>query len=542
MTTASTTTPGNNEDVNDNDDDALNVSTPHVGDIELSSSSSSLSPSGSPQKSPSVAAAIAAFGGGGGKNKNQSQTNQEQNQDQALFPTLPADMEEEEGMTNTAATPIKQAVESSLPVSPPFSPSTPPPPPPSSSDNDAIATDSNDSVSGKNNGNIAENIQETNNSSSSDDNDKMKMPIMKLLEVENELRKREDAMSNEGEFEKSTENDTSDDENTRGDNNTMENETGELMTTTDSPATDERGQSGEMMQVSDSEQEDSYCNNEVENEDEVEEEEWEGFMANYWKQSSSSATNNVINPQQVKSIIANESTDLKPCIMEPELDEEPKENALSPMRTGCMDIDMDFNDHDNDGMKSDRDTGTMNQLSVVGLECSVAMARAVKQEKGRKSQGGMNKNGMESLRIHVGKIERCRTPKKRNINEQEQEENTPLIQQQPTGSLGQEQPQPASNHVSAVAVPTMATATATLVSSSMPQDTFDMHNPDLKLLPTSTRSFDTRSDDVDKKSTKSSAQGSEVSEISRSGSWKHKTTPTPPPNLIHMTGPILTRT
>lgn len=160
----------------------------------------------------------------------------------------------------------------------------------------------------------------------------------------------------------------------------------------------------------------------VSEEEEEEEEvvEWEDFMANYWKSIGNNNNNNNTSsasssssPLQSKVIIAMEDTDMKPCEIEPDLDEEL--NALSAIRTGCMDIDMDFNDdndNDSNGKKithviSSNDNAGMNQLSMIGLECSRAMANIVVAIVNDSSTSDKKKrNGMEGLRINVGRIER----------------------------------------------------------------------------------------------------------------------------------------
>jgi len=413
--------------------------------------------------------------------------------------TLPADDMEEEatpalpllpsaddnetllaGSSEATTTPVKHSTMLEAPSSPPFSPTTPPPPPSSSP------------------------LHENDNPG--------KIPIVKILEVENELRKRE-ATNNDGDLDRVTEH--------SGDaaSNTM-SDAAEIANTHHQQG----GHTQDSRAVSDSEQETNY------QDEEEEEEEWEDFMALYWQQSTSTTTPATaitpITPQQAKSLLAAEDTDLKPCIMEPELDEEP--NALSAIRTGCMDIDMDdFNVVHNDnevttGLLNTNSLDGMNQLSEMGLECSRAMARVVEKE------GSRGKEKMESLRIDLGRME-GRTPKKR-------------------GSIKQQNNQPS-------VLPAVAIAT-------LSQDTFDMHNltsvlsddnnststtRDLKQLPpTSTRSFDTRSDAKSTQSmgseTNTSTTGGGGINSTSSSDWKHKISPLPASELIFMTGPILTRT
>lgn len=266
--------------------------------------------------------------------------------------------------------------------------------------------------------------------------------------------------------------------------------------------------------VSDSEQE----TNNYWGEREEQEEEWEDFMAEYWQSTHDVA----ITPQEAKSLLMAEDTDLQPCAMEPELDEEP--NALSPIRMGCMDIDMDYNSmHNHDEVKGmNNSVDVMGQLSAVGLECSCAMTRV-----GRK-EGGKGKVNMDALRIDLGKVEG------RALNR--------------SGSVEQQQ-----NSQASVAVPN-AEPSVTIAAVPASQDTFDARNTltsvrsgsTQDLIPTaSTQSFDTRSDvsfdAIDRKSTRSSAAGSDAASAAP-GDWKHKTSPLPSSELVHMTAPILTRT
>jgi hypothetical protein len=69
--------------------------------------------------------------------------------------------------------------------------------------------------------------------------------------------------------------------------------------------------------------------------------EWEDFIADYWGVSSA--------PHASTMTAAREDTDMSPCEMELELDDkrllaggnDGSCHALSGIRTGCMDIDMD---------------------------------------------------------------------------------------------------------------------------------------------------------------------------------------------------------
>lgn len=95
-------------------------------------------------------------------------------------------------------------------------------------------------------------------------------------------------------------------------------------------------------------------------------------MAHYWKLPTPSSPEFQIHAH-AQDILLMEDTDLKPCPMEPTLDEEP---YLSPIRTGCIDIDMEMRhsvdelDHQQHAVLS-----PMKELSNAGLESSRVMAK-----------------------------------------------------------------------------------------------------------------------------------------------------------------------
>jgi hypothetical protein len=107
--------------------------------------------------------------------------------------------------------------------------------------------------------------------------------------------------------------------------------------------------------------------------------EWEDFMAHYWKlptpETSSSDAFQI--HAHAQDILLIEDTDARPCPMEPELDEEP---YLSPICTGCIDIDMDgiMKSPSVDELEEalgNAVTSPMKELSNAGLESSRIMAK-----------------------------------------------------------------------------------------------------------------------------------------------------------------------
>ena len=106
--------------------------------------------------------------------------------------------------------------------------------------------------------------------------------------------------------------------------------------------------------------------------------EWEDFMLHYWNlptPETSSPNPNAPSLQihaHAQDIVLAEDTDLKPCPMEPVLDEEP---YLSPIRTGCIDIDMEMRASSTDELDDNQVTSPLKELSNAGLECSRIMAK-----------------------------------------------------------------------------------------------------------------------------------------------------------------------
>jgi hypothetical protein len=209
--------------------------------------------------------------------------------------------------------------------------------------------------------------------------------------------------------------------------------------------------------------------------------EWEDFMAHYWNLPTPDQTASDLQIHaHAESIVQSEDTDLKPCPMEPELDEEP---FLSPIRTGCIDIDMDgmmlLKSHSGEGVDFPHPgpLSPMKELSNVGLECSRLMA---------KLHGG--EIGEEALSIA--------TPMKR-----------PQVSN--TRNLQQPQPQP----------------------SPVPYDTLQSPN-----------SFDEKRSVASNTNTNKSTSSDVGVPKQEEEEWPHKISPLPSINLIHAIGPILTRT
>jgi hypothetical protein len=98
--------------------------------------------------------------------------------------------------------------------------------------------------------------------------------------------------------------------------------------------------------------------------------EWEDFMAHYWKLPTPDTPEFQIHAH-AQDILLVEDTDLKPCSMEPTLDEEP---YLSPIRTGCIDIDMEMK-QSMDELDDHQVISPMKELSNAGLESSRIMAK-----------------------------------------------------------------------------------------------------------------------------------------------------------------------
>ena len=333
---------------------------------------------------------------------------------------------------------------------------------------------------------------------------------------------------------------------------------------------------------------------EDEDDDDVDDEEWEDFMANYWK--SIGTNNNVhVSLSTSKAIVDMEDTDMKPCEIEPDLDEEL--NALSAIRTGCMDIDMDFDDdddHDNnnnsnskgegrvDNISTNDDAG-MNQLSMVGLECSRAMANIVVAIVNDSSNTGINrdtkkKNGMEGLRIDVGRIargwgdggRRSSVGGAKDARSSNSSKDSPS-ERRTTGEAGNDikSTSPSSisssspnSHRQRLTEGAPVAADTSKVSSTLPSSTMttivapqsipyphiatsQQHQLDADVKSIAAAASSASNVDIDdnasvgRKSTKSSTTGAEEGGTNHS---KNKTSPLPLPEYIHATGPIMTRT
>ncbi|KAL9184785.1 hypothetical protein ACHAXT_012755 [Thalassiosira profunda] len=350
--------------------------------------------SGSGRKSPSILARAAMFESGGKARPTSPPTIAEGGvapRDGALAvgaPDVSSPANEEQGTTpaaTTKPTPLKRT------TSPPFFPSTRPSPS-SSSSTSPIITDTKQSAP----------APDTNNSeeaTASNPPSPSKLPIAQLLEVENVLRKREDDI-HEGELDKLSEGDAESDVDGRSTPGPSGEASGRSTpisgrTTPIGDGSAAGSLASHAMEISDSEPE-SHAGP-MDNDDDQDaaggDVEWEAFMARYWL----SAGTNHVTPAQAAAIVAEEDTDLRPCAMEPELDEKP--NALSPIRTGCVDIDMDFSfSHD-----MDKGSGDDDGLGELGRECSVAVARALES------------GGLEALQIDVGRMAEAsgRRPAKR---------------------------------------------------------------------------------------------------------------------------------
>jgi len=273
---------------------------------------------------------------------------------------------------------------------------------------------------------------------------------------------------------------------------------------------DNRQQQGEdgdstIMDMSDSEAGASQ----FEPEEDVEEEpEWEDFMENYWKLSSATTDTNL------STTIKEEDTDLKPCLIDPELDVD--EPLASNNNTGfSIDIDMDCDD--------------AKILSNVGLDCSIIMSRLAQDNK--------DGNSIESLRIDISRVKRKK--KKTNSVGKEKDPVKEEARQVPQSRIGLEPPDELHSPPSAFFNPhthhyQTKNKTATVSSPSQPVQQ-EMMN-----IPTPTKSFDNDT------AAGASTVGSDVaSSAAGSQSWKHnidKSSPLPIAELIHGTGSISTRT
>ena len=420
-----------------------------------------------------------------------------------------------------------------------------------------------------------------NNNEPSSSSSSNKLPIINVLEVENELRKREDGCnllekvseehnivgSSENGSEKSYNNNDDGEEEEEGGgvniavegDDTFDEKNDQVDATTEDVLVKESYEDDDIMEMSDSEagtsshlveNEDQYEQQQQQEDDEGEEEVWEDFMIQYWQQLPSSSSSSPSLQKQTKTNTNNEdeNTDLIPCLIEPILD---TFVPLSFIRTGCMDIDMDYSTK---ATTNDDDE----KLSKVGLECSIEMAKFVNENNNNNALGnnkGNNKNGSEKkkntrdgrgFKIDIGKVIESRSPKKKSKNtisggQQQQQQQQQQYEVQQNVSSEHDVPlslQPRLRQ-DAPTVESSATAAAAAPSQqSMAQDTSFVAAAQL----VGTHPHDDRHAIDDKKSTKSSTVGSDVPSQSTSTDWKHKTTPLPSPELINMTGPISTRT
>lgn len=304
------------------------------------------------------------------------------------------------------------------------------------------------------------------------------IPIVRLLEEENDTRKREEEAANGGADRAS------------GDDGVRAEVDGASRGRGDGNAQAQE----QTMAATDGEPEPSDRDDEARGEG-GDEEEWEDFMADYWCSAPAQIT-----PQQAKSVSAAEDSDLRPCTMQPELDEDPH-CALS-IRRECVDIGRDFETLN--GVESDVDG--MGWLSELGLECSLAVARLVEKEGGSRGNSAMG-----GLRIDL------------------------LGSSPPNFSGVPQQRQQIVESAAATASTTTRVATAT--PASAPKETLTV--------PSTARSADAPIDAspgaLDRKFTPPPTV-SETASASGAPEWKHKTAPLPDASLIHMTAPILTRT
>lgn len=403
------------------------------------------------RKSPSISAAIAIFGGGNIKNKPSTNINQHTQKQQQPIISKPKPWQRPSQVANN-------------------------------DDNDIISDSS---------------ILDANHQSPAGKN---KLPIINVLEVENELRKRED----EGfVLDKVCEEQEQDTKETMVDDDGEEEE----MMILDNNRQQKQGEDGDstIMDMSDSEAGASQFEPE---EEEVEEEpEWEDFMANYWKLSSATTETNL------SIAIKEEDTDLKPCLIDPTLD---VDEPLASSHTGySIDIDMDCDD--------------AKILSNVGLNCSIAMSRLTQDNK--------DGNSMESLRIDISRVERKKVMKNYGKEKVPEKEETRPI---PQSRVGLEPPDESHSPPSAFFNPhthhQTKTKTANITSPSQSQ----LAQQEMMNIPTPTKSFDNDT------AAAVSTVGSDVaSSAAGSHSWKHnidKSSPLPIAELIHGTGSISTRT
>jgi len=259
--------------------------------------------------------------------------------------------------------------------------------------------------------------------------------------------------------------------------------------------------------------------------------EWEDFMAQYWQipndsqtalSPSSHTTNSTNNSNRsqfqihphAQTILQREDTDLKPCPIEPELDVEP---YLSPIRTGCIDIDMDELHDDATTAMSGGGSSVMSpirELSNVGEESARIFAKL-----------GGGEIGVEEVCIA--------TPFKRKKG------------RQPQHQMKQMQRAQQQQHSVASITPPRIDPPQPVKRVSISRDTNNRNisAQDLKFLPNA-RSFDTKSDTLqsdksfdalDRKSTTSNTN-------TNKSTASDKNSPLPDPTQIYSIGPIMTRT
>ncbi|KAL3796110.1 hypothetical protein HJC23_000613 [Cyclotella cryptica] len=214
---------------------------------------------------------------------------------------------------------------------------------------------------------------------------------------------------------------------------------------------------------------------------------WEDFMAHYWKLPSDNALQI---HAHAASIVQAEDVDLRPCPTEPQLDDEP---FLSPIRTGCIDIDMDANtvlkspSSSADAMDTDpRELSSpMKELSHVGLESARIMAK-----------------------LHGGEIR----------------EDAVSIATPVNASADVSYRRQTSHE--RFAAPSLSSSVSSLVPLSSPH------------------SFDDRRSVASNTNTNhsTSSEPNHALPTTSSQEWPHKISPLPSKTLIHSLGPILTRT
>ncbi|KAL3764407.1 hypothetical protein ACHAW5_001473 [Stephanodiscus triporus] len=230
-----------------------------------------------------------------------------------------------------------------------------------------------------------------------------------------------------------------------------------------------------------------------------------------------------------------------PCSADPELDDEARPSAdggagLSPVRTGCLDIDMDVTSsaadiHDDNcggvvgrgggGVVGDDDDDDADGLSGAGRGCVEAMADVI-------SEGG---GSVRDLRIDLGiagrRLRRRRgggggggegaPPARADVREGDKEEE----EEEEEGSIASKETRDFEQASFDAAV---AGGGGTSPAASSYSAATTATNADA----------DADADSAD------AAPNADAA--SSSADWKHKTSPLPPPEMVLMTGPIMTRT